>query len=66
MSDTDQRIEQLQKDLQEMKATVQEVREILASFRIALKIAKGCGVVAAAGTAIVTFVMTMKAGFGAR
>jgi hypothetical protein len=62
----DSRIEQLQKDLIEMKATVQEVREILASFRIALKLAKACGAVAAAGTAVATFYMTMKAGFGAR
>jgi hypothetical protein len=45
---------------------VQEVREILASFRIALKLAKACGAVAAAGTAVATFYMTMKAGFGAR
>jgi hypothetical protein len=62
----DHRIEQLQKDLVEMKATVTEVREILASFRIALKLAKGCGVIAAAATAVVTFVMTIKGGVGAR
>lgn len=69
MSDTpqrradDTRIDALAKEVAELRGTVTEVREILASFRVALKIAKGCGVVAAAGTALMGFAISLKSGW---
>ena len=59
----DPRIEQLQRDVAEMKVTVVEMKEILASFKVALKLAKGCGILAAAGTAVVGFIVSLKSGF---
>ena len=66
MSDTlnrradDPRIQQLMGEMAEVKLTVNEVKEILASFKVMLQIAKACGVVAAAGTAIVGFYASLK------
>ena len=59
----DPRIEQLMLDVADLRGTVTEVREILASFRIALKVAKFCGALAAAGTAVVGFVISVKSGW---
>ena len=56
----DARIETLMTEMAEVRGTVNEVKEILASFKVMLQIAKACGVVAAAGTAIVGFYASLK------
>lgn len=60
---SDERIDALEKRVSELAVTVTEVRDILASFRVALKIAKGCGTLAAACTAVVAFVISLKSGW---
>ena len=69
MSDTpqrradDPRIAQLMTEMAEVKVTVNEVKEILGSFKVALKLAKFCGAIAAAGTAVVGFIISLKSGW---